>query len=60
MVLQKGRVTWKGIAWTAGTLADTPLMRIYRETVADSGVIHGIFNWLSFNKTYKRVAIQNM
>ena len=37
MVLQRGRVTWKGIA-----LADAPLTQIYRETVADFGIIPGI------------------
>ena len=57
MVLQRGRVTWKGIAGRRA-LADAPLTRIYRKTVADFGTIPEIFNWLSFNTTYKRVAIQ--
>ena len=51
MVLQRFRVTWKGKCWTAGTLADAPLTRIYRETVADFGIIPGIFSSLSYVQT---------
>ena len=50
----------EGDCWTAGTLADTPPTPIYRETVADFGLIPGIFSWLSFNTTYKPVALENM
>ena len=36
----------EGDCWTAGTLADAPLTRIYCETVADFGIIPGFFSWL--------------
>ena len=37
--------------WTAGTLADAPLTRIYRETVADFRIIPGIVSSSSFVQT---------
>ena len=49
----KGPRDLEGDCWRVGTLADAPLSRIYRETVADFGIIPGIFSWLSFNTTYK-------